>query len=730
MKSGTATLRERTAGSSTYAADLITGATVVAGMARSPYPHARITRIDTSAALAIPGVLAVLTPDDFPDLRLGQQRADEPVLTSVARHVGDGVAAVAASDPDALVRGIAALDIEYECLPHVLTAEEGLRAGIAVHDDCPDNVAFNFASERGEWAAICDQCEVWVEGTFDTEAVPHAYLEPRATFVRCRNNKLELVTGSHFPAVLAEHYRPIVEQWGAELDIVTPAMGGSFGAKWEHPSHLVCLAFAHRLKQDVGMVFSRREDMIAGRTRVGMRIHMRIGARKDGTLLAKETVVVADNGAYSAHGPSVTMAATIRMDNLYRFAAIKAEAKLVYTNNIPSECFRGFGSPQAAFAQEQLLDELAARLQMDSVELRLANCVQTGDTTIHGWQIGSCGMSDCLEQVSRRLDDFRSDDQDESSTRYRTGYGVAACIHVIGNRGYDKRFDKAAVRLTVDGSGSLLLHSTEVELGCGTVDVLKTVVARNLEIDERSVAVALGDTATAPYGLGSFASRTSFFDGRAALDACDKFRVACKDLLRELGEAEDCSVAATIDFAVRHGRTAGLDVTGEFEPTGVAVPDASGFGNVSPAYTFGAHACCVTIDRLTGKVTVRQYWAAHDAGEILSYNGAVGQVVGGIVQGLGFALAEVVAVDEDGRMLNPGYVDDRVATFADRVPIEVIFPPLRDTAGPNGAKTIAEPPLIPVAACVANAIQDALGKRQYRLPMTPERVWRSIAEQD
>ena len=726
MTTLTPTLLDRTTGQARYASDLVPAGAVVAGMARSPYPRARVRYIDTKAALDVPGVLAVLMPDDFDDVRLGHQRADEPVLTSVARYVGDGVAAVAATDSQALVRGIAALKIDYEVLPHATTMDDALDLTTPIHDDCADNIASHFSAERGDWDAETEKVDVWVEGTFETEAVPHAYLEPRATLVNCRDGCLELVTGTHFPSVLAEQYRPIVEGWGSEFEIVTPAIGGSFGAKWEHSSHLVCLRFAHDLNCDVSMVFSRREDMIEGRTRLAMHIQMRLGATADGTLVAKETTLLADNGAYSAHGPTVTMAAAIRMDNLYRFSAIKADARLVYTNNLPSECFRGFGSPQSAFAQEQLVDELARKLEMDPMALRRANAVKAGDTTIHGRQIGSCGITECLDTISQRVDEHRRNAELSADPRFRTGYGVAACVHGVSNRGYDKRFDKACVTLAVDDDGKIRIGSGEVELGCGTADVLTLIVARELVVESDRLRVVLGDTTLAPYGLGCFASRTTFFDGRAAIDACGRFITACKQLGQELGTGDEAAVADVIDLAVKCGRSSELAVTGDFEPEYVSIPDASGFGNISPAYNFGAHGCCVRIDLITGKVTIEQYWAAHDAGEIVNPNGAVGQVIGGVVQGLGFALAEVVAVDADGHMLNPGYLDDRVATFADLVPIEAIFVPVHEDAGPKGAKTIAEPPLIPVAACVANAIHDALGIRQYRLPMTPERVWRSI----
>lgn len=722
-----ATSWARAIGQARFAADLVPAGTVVAGMARSPHPHARVTALHTGAALEVPGVLGVLTPPDFEGVALGHYQADEPVLTSIARYLGDGVAAVAATDEVSLCRGIEALEIDYEVLPHACSIDDALALATPLHLSCPDNVARQFSADRGAWQETVSRVTVWVEGTFQTEAVPHAYLEPRATLVRVAGARLELVTGTHFPCVLADQYREVAKGWGAELEILTPDVGGSFGAKWEHPTHLVCLAFAHRLGRDVAMVMPRRDEMIAGRARLAMRMHIRLGATAQGVLLAKETSLWADNGAYSAHGPTVMMAAAIRMDNLYRFSAVKARAQLVYTNNMPSECFRGFGSPQSAFAQEQLIDELARRLALDPVELRRSNAIRTGETSVHGWQLGSCGLVDCLDAISEHVAEHRRCHPQPAGERHLIGYGVAAGTHGISNRGYDPRFDRALVSLSVDPDGTLRIASGEVEIGCGTVEVLAATVAQTLSVARDRVRVVLGDTAFGPYGLGSFASRTTFFAGRAALDACERFGVACRRLAEALGLDAGTALEEVIDLAVERGRGTELAVTGTYEPSGVALPDSSGFGNISPAYTFSAHGCRVQVDVLTGKVTVEQYWAAHDAGTILNPNGAAGQVIGGVVQGLGFALAEAVAVDEDGRVLNPGYLDDRVATFPDAIPIEVIFVPTYEETGPRGAKTIAEPPIIPVAACVANAIHDALGVRLHRLPMTPERVWRALS---
>ncbi len=724
-----ASVRDRALGRARYAADITPAGAAVVDVARSPHPHARVVGIDTSAALAVPGVLDVLTPDFFGGITIGRLIADEPALTATARYVGDALAAVAAEDHESLIAGIAALDIEFEVLPHAVTTDAARDLPIDIQDTAPGNITSAFHAERGEWEAVTSRVSEWAEGTFELAPVPHAYLEPRATFVRVLDGLLELVTGNHFPTALEEDYREIVAPWGADLRIVTPEIGGSFGAKWEHPSHLVCLAFAHRLGRDVSMVTPRRDDMIAGRGRLGMRLKVAIGADADGRLLAKRTVVEADNGAYSGHGPSVTVSAAVRADNLYRYEAVRSDAELIYTNTMPAECFRGFGHPQAAFAQEQLIDELAGRLGISPADMRRRNVVAAGDTGIHGWEIGSSGMQSCLDEIEARVEEHRSANPTaDPSDRFQTGYGLATCIHGISSRAYDPRFDRDEIMLTPGADGTITINSGEVEIGCGTNEVLMAIVSEELGIRRDRLRVVFGDTERGPYGLGNFASRTTLVAGRAAQEACRRLRARCSEIAAEVGLDSDASIAEVHDAAAAAGRLDELAVTGRFEPDGVVIPDATAFGNVSTAYNFAAHACAVRVDTWTGKTTVEQYWAAHDPGRIFNPPGAIGQVIGGVTQGLGMALTEALAVDGGGRVLNPGFLDDRVATFPDAVPIEVILVGADDPAGPDGAKTIAEPPLIPVPACVANAIHDAVGIRHRQTPMTSERTWRLLSE--
>lgn len=724
-------LRDKMRGQAQYAGDLIGRGVAVAGIVRSPLPHARVLSVDPSRALATPGVLGVLTGADFIGIRLGSEIGDERVLVDDrARYVGDHVAAVAAEDTDSLRLALAAVDVTYEPLPAAVTPDAALALGSPIHEEHPDNVAYSVEAVRGDWDREVAQVALWAEGDFDIRPVHHAYMEPHAVLARFEPGLVTLYAATHSPSKIREEYEPWVERGEERLEIRTPAFGGAFGAKYEHPIHLICAEFARRLRRDVGLVLSRREDFLAARPRMDMRLRVRIGADSEGHLIAKSADVLANNGAFSGHGPSLLLAATTRMDNLYRYRAIRSQGRLVYTNTAPTECYRGFGDPEAAFAQEQLIDELARRLGLDPFEMRRRNAVGDGETTVHGWRVTSTGFAQCLDAVQVGIARERQKPADPPEVageegRYRVGYGVAPGMHVTSNRGRAGK-DFAAVTIRVDVLGTVVLLSSEVDVGTGAGRVLARIAAGILGIEAGDIKVVLGDTELGPFGLGSYASRTTYFAGNACIAAAHGLERLASRLREELGirEAGLHPLATELE---RLGRLEELAVTGEFVPEDVAVPDESGFGNRSPAYTFGVHGCKVRVDTWTGQTKVLRYWAAHDAGTVLDLPGANGQVIGGIMQGLGHALSEESVLGSDGHVLNAGFLDYRIPTCLDSVPVEITFSDTYDPGGPLGAKSLAEPPIIPVAACVANAIRDATGVRLDRLPMLPETVLSALS---
>jgi CO/xanthine dehydrogenase Mo-binding subunit len=719
-------LAAKVAGSAIYARDLIDRGAALVAFVRSPHPHAELVSVDPSPALRLPGVLAVLTGADFAPFLLGHGIADQPVLAvERVRHVGEPVAAVCAATTEALAAAVAAVRVAYRPLPHALTPNDALALGVAIHDACADNVASERIVDRGDWDRVASTVAAWAEGDFAVGPQHHAPMEPHCALATWAPGEIVLHAPVHCPHSLVHDYAPHTARWEESFAIRTPVIGGSFGARYEHPLHLVCGELARRLRRDVGVVQTRREDFLTSYARMAMTMRVRIGATADGRIVAKECDVLADNGAYSLHGPPVAAAAAVRSDNLYRFEAVRTRARTVYTNGVPSQCFRGFGSPQAIFAQEQLVDELARTLRLDPIEIRHRSATRSGDRTIHGWRVDHAALDRCLDAI-----DAASRGQtvapDLNEGRWRRGRGVACGVHVVSNRAAHPDGDFALVRLDVTPDGRLRAASGEVEIGAGTVGTLRSLVAGALGIPAPTVDVVVGDTATTPPGLGSFASRTSFFAGNAALEAAALLKARAAAMAQGFGLAAGASFAEVAAAATREARTAELSVTGSYVPDGVTDVDASLFGNVSPTYTFSAHVCWVRVDCATGAFEIERYVAAHDAGTVLDETSARGQVIGGVVQGMGYARLEESVVDGAGKMLNPGFLDYRIPTAADVFPVEPVFVDSYEPAGPQGAKTIAEPPLIPVAACLANAIHDATGGRVRALPLSPERVLGAI----
>lgn len=749
-----ASASDKARGSARYTRDLFGQEGVVAGVVESPHAHALIESLDTSAARSVPGVLAVLTGADFGDFRLGREIADQPVLApGTVRYVGEPVAAVAATSAEALSRGLAAIEVGYRPLPAAVTWPEALSGNVLIHAGAPGNVARTYRFEHGDPAAIGD-VEITVEDTFRVAPVQHAYMEPYAVWCHFdeRAGAVELHAATHSPFHVIDEYLGWFERFPERLILRTPTIGGAFGAKYEHPLHLICAEFSRRLRRDIGLVLPRMSDFRIANSRADTELRVRIGATRDGRLVSKQTSVVMDNGAYSLHGPSVLLAALQRSDNLYRYRHTAGVGRLVYTNTPPTQCYRGFGDPEGAFAQEQLLDELASRLDLSPAELRRRNATGPGDTTVHGWQIGSCQFTDCLDAVDEAVEKDRDrhlasrggqlsaapGERDDggppgllldveldgitSSERYATGWGIAGSMHVVSNR-QGEAPDEARVRLQCT-PGGLVIWSGEVDVGCGTPRVLAGLAARALGVPEADVRVVLGDSAACPPGDGSYASRTVFFAGDALLDACRQLEERRRSLAGDLGigEQEPPGWQALAEAAARRGRSAELDVTGHYVSARSEPYGPTGDGNRSPAYSFAVHGCRVRVDRWTGAVEVQRYWTMHDVGQVLLRPGAEGQVRGGVTQGLGHALTERVVRGTDGRMLNDGFLDYRLPTSRDVVPIEVGFTAGSDGDGPFGAKAVAELPMIPVAACVANAVRDATGARVATMPLEPEVV--------
>ncbi len=521
------------------------------------------------------------------------------------------------------------------------------------------------------------------------------------------------------------------------IRVIQMEMGGAFGGKLEYRLHPLAALLARKARAPVKMTNSRKEEFTATLPRVPMVIRMKAGCKKDGTLLGKETEVIADNGAYLNYGPGVLLSAASRHDNLYRLKNIRTDGYLVYTNKVATGPFRGFGCPQSFFALESIMDMLADEIGMDPVDFRLKNASRCGDVTPHKWFFGSCGLPEAIEKSAEKADWYakRKTYPGMRSGDMVYGIGMACCLHVSGSRTFLPFFDGAAAFVKLNEEGRVIVHVGEPDIGQGSKTTFAQIAAHELGIPIEWVKVATVDTDISPHGLGTFGDRSTTLTGNAVRQAAREargmlFEAAGKKLgvdaagvFAEDGQIFTWDRSGQMKFTeaaeLASYERAGGNVTGHgrFIPQDVSMVDpVTKVGNISCAYPFVAQIAEVAVNVKTGEVTLLSLTAAHDLGKTLNPLLAEGQVHGAVAQGIGFALMEEMTV-QDGKVTNPNFKRYRVPRAKDMPPIQTIFVESNDPNGPYGAKGLAEPALTPVAPAIANAIHHATGIRLTELPM-------------
>ncbi|MFQ5693316.1 MAG: xanthine dehydrogenase family protein molybdopterin-binding subunit, partial [Nitrospinota bacterium] len=516
--------------------------------------------------------------------------------------------------------------------------------------------------------------------------------------------------------------------------------GGGFGGNNnDDTTAQICALLAVAAGRPVKLINSRTEEFLASRPRVPAVIRIKMGVRRDGTICAKETDVVSDNGAYTGRGAKIMNVTAMRIDNAYRMRNVRTRARLAYTNKLPTGAFRGLGNPQMIFPFESALDHLAERIGMDPAEIRLVNAIQKGETSVHGWKMGSCGLTECIEFVAEGSGIRRRRERTVGDGTRRRGVGMANAIHVSGNRHYtDWDGASATVKMNQDGRVNLIVG--EGDIGQGASTVLSLICAEEMGLRLEDVEVSQPDTDVTPMCMGAFASRLTLVAGNAVRKAAAGARRKILEAAGELMEAEPA------DLEVREGRVfvrgapeRGVSVAdvcrkGLFrqggEPIAVSasvdnptqMADESRYGNVSPGYTFCSQAAEVEVDTETGQVRVVGFWVADDVGRTLNPLTAEGQIQGAVMQGMGFAMYEDWVLDA-GRVVN-GNLADYTLPKAECLPerVESAFVESIEPNGPYGAKGASETAIDPVAAAIGNAIYDAVGVRITSLPFTPEKV--------
>ncbi len=734
---------EKVTGRARYVPDYRVEGMLHGKILRSPHAHARIVNIDAGKARKVAGVKDVITGKDLPDHKFGTMIPDWVLLPADrVRFHGEEVAAVAAISEESAREALSLIEVEYEELPAVYDPELAMAEDAPLlYEDKENNIAASFYVHRGDVDEAFSKADIVFEETYRTNQVYQAYMEPMSCLASPGDyDRLTLWLSTQVPSMSRLRYAEALQVCAEDLRIIKPHVGGGFGAKFEYKPHILAAVLTRRTGLPVRMVNSREEDFRAGNPRVPMKIWIKLGLSNEGRLLAKDTRIVAGNGARTVYAPAITSTACYRIDSLYRFKHVRSNGYTVYTNTIPTSCFRGFGNAQMHFAMESALDNICHRHGFDPVGIRRQNGVTPGFVSIHGWEIKSCALDQCLEKGAKVSGWYEKKKRPAHDGKIKQGIGVAICNHVSGNRPFYKPFDgsSALVRLTPEGKA--IVFTGEADIGQGMNTAFAQIAAEAAGLKVKDVRTAAVDTDISPFGLGSFATRGTTIGGRAVYEAAVNLKKQLVEHISRAYEQEPGKITIENGRVYLEGRDEDLPVgevvkkisymlggaslvgQGVFVPDTV-LPDENKYGNVSPAYPFGCHVAEVKVDTDTGKVRLENYWAVHDVGRVINRQTLEGQVEGGVLMGAGWALGEDMIVKE-GVLLNPNFHDYCLPTAMDTPPgrVHTFFLESIDPSGPFGAKGIGEPSLNPVPAAIANAVFDAVGVRITELPITPEKI--------
>ena len=719
-----------------------------AKLVRSPHPHARILSIDTRAALAVPGVHAVITGRDIP-VRYGiipWTQDEYPLAVDKALYVGDSVACVAAVDEATAARAAALVHVEWEVLPPVLEPEAALAADApTLHEDHKHgNVTKSVQLEFGDVDRELAASETIVEGEYFFGGTTHGALEPHCAIGLWDPKGVLTVISSTQVA----HYlhRELARVLGVPYDrirVIQPPIGGAFGGKSEPFDLEFCVAkLAMLTGRPVKLLYTREEVFYAHRGRHPMKMKFRLGARRDGRLTACDARMLIDGGAYASFGLVTTYYSGQLVTAPLRLSAYRLDSTRVYTNKPACGPKRGHGSVQPRFAFEVTLDRLAERLQLDPIELRRRNVLEAGERTVNEFLIKSIGFHECLdrvEQASGWKTKFRK-------LPHGRGVGVAGSFYISGTNYpiYPNAMPQSAVHIKVDRSGRVAVFCGLSEMGQGAESMLAMIASEELGVDLDAIRVVSGDTDLTPVDLGGYSSRTTMMAGNACLRAARDVALRIREAVAERWECPVRTVALAGGFATdredtgrrlaiaeafqlaeaKHGSLAGV---GSYDtPKDVHGAYRGGTIGASPAYSFTAHVAEVSIDLDTGVPTVHTIWAAHDAGQPLNPMIVEGQIEGSAYMGFGEAIFEEHQIDDRGLHRGPSLLDYRMPTSLDTPELHALLVETHDPEGPYGAKEAGEGPLHSIIPAIANAIYDAVGVRIDALPFGPDKILRAL----
>ena len=732
--------KEKVTGTGRYTADLTFTGMAHAKFRYADHSHAKILKIDASKAKVLPGVVAVVTQADLPDVRFGGLVRDRYLFAKdVVRFEGEIVAGVAALTEETAAEAARLIEIEYEPLPVITDFEAAMEAGSPlVHEDWASydrdanmessgNTVGYHTIVKGDADAAMSRADVVVKSRYVSDASQGVPIEPRAVVAQWHGDEVTIWSSTQVPYAARAGVAQTLQVPETDVRVIVPLLGGGFGAKCDLHFEGQVAALARAAKRPVKLVFTRAEEFRAiAQRREGIAMEFETGVMRDGRLVSRKARLVLDKGAYCGEGGFLGQMAAMHACGPYVIDHIFVEAFLNYTNQQPSGSVRAPTGPQVCWGLEQHMDEVAAAIGMDPIELRRKTLIEEGAEGPTRQVFEHVGVKDTLEKALEMIGDEVDLPDDEA---IGVAVGWWPCMPAPSG---------AYIQMNADGSATIVTGAQEN--GSGAVMAMPVFVAQELGIPPEDISLVYQDTGVAAWDMGSCGSQTTFNSGRAILAAAAEVREQLLDTAVDKLEAD----RADLELADGVARVKGspdrsiriVDLVGE-----IGTVHGKGSGDVPdvpPGDTGGCvgrlgyetflapqlitQAAHVKVDRDTGVVRVLRIAAAHDSGRILNKVGADGQVYGGVVMGVGLALSEGTMLDEQGRQRNPHLLDYKLVTSADAPQIDVAWIEY-DSVGPRGSKGVGEPPQAPTAAAIANGIAKVLGSRVRRLPMTPERVW-------
>ena len=744
---------EKITGQAIYGYDLVLPNMLYGKTLFSPRAHAKIKRINAERAKAYPGVVAVVTGQDAPWTH-GESIKDKPFLAQgKVRYIGEPVAAVAAEDEDIAQAAVKLIEVEYEDLPVYIDPEQACKSDcIEIHEDFDNyrkaefivrgatpNIAEHFKLRTGDVAKGFKESDLVLEERYFVPIIQHAAMEPHSAHAQFdrESGRLTIWVANDAPFRALHEITEALNMPKEKIRFVNPLQGGGFGSKGGLKVEPIAVALAfHTNGRPVRVKFNREETFISTLTRHEAVVYSKTGVKKNGTLMAREMTLYWGAGAYAEKSPTVCIRGSLPAPGPYRIPHVKVDGYAVYTNKPVAGSYRGYGIPQGAWAGEQQMDEIAKRLGMDPIELRMKNIFVEGDISYWGEQLHAVGLKETLIKATEAIE-WGKKRKAKPGVKFGKGF---ACIQKP-----TRSPTTSAAGVLVDTKGDVTVLAGTVEIGQGCSTILSQVAAEELKVPMGKVHMHPLDTDVIPYDASTTSSRSTYHMGnavrRAAIHAREQIAEAASPMLEAHVQDLDFAdgkvflkdqpqMALPVGEVVR--RKLGLNgvVRGDGSYTyeiGKDLDLETGHSNHASAfYMYATQAAEVAVDEETGRVRLLRMSAAHDVGKAINPLNCAAQIEGGLAMGIGSALHEELVIDDGGKVRNPSFLDYHLVTSLDVPPMIPIIVECPEPQGPYGAKGLGEPGLAPTPAAIGNAVTDAIGIRVYDLPLTPERVYQAI----